>query len=69
VIARRSGILAGGRMHRIHEHRVLCRVARWFTFKPQNPDLGKFLRALDWKMLIYIWNILRTFMTIWYGLF
>jgi hypothetical protein len=30
----------------------------------QNPKLGKFLRALDWKMLIYlmaIWNILQTF--------
>jgi hypothetical protein len=30
----------------------------------QNPHLGKFWRALDWKMLIYfmaIFNILRTF--------
>jgi hypothetical protein len=41
-------------------------------FQTQNPNLGKYLRALDWKMLIYfiaIWNILRTlgyFMTIWY---
>jgi hypothetical protein len=29
-----------------------------------NPSLGKFWRALDWKMLIYfmaIWNILQTF--------
>jgi hypothetical protein len=45
----------------------------------QNPNLGKFWRALDWKMFIYftdIWNILQTFgifyrhleyfMTIWY---
>jgi hypothetical protein len=40
------------------------RVARWFIFKPKDPNLGKFLRALEWKMLIYFmdfWNILRTF--------
>jgi hypothetical protein len=33
-------------------------------FPTKNPNLGKFLRALDKKMLIYfmaIWNILRTF--------
>jgi hypothetical protein len=33
-------------------------------FQTKNPNLGTFLRALDWKMLIYfmaIWNILRTF--------
>jgi hypothetical protein len=33
-------------------------------FQTKNPNLGKFLRTLDWKMLIYImdyWNILRTF--------
>jgi hypothetical protein len=33
-------------------------------FQTKNPNLGKFLRALDGKMLIYfmtIWNILRTF--------
>jgi hypothetical protein len=32
-------------------------------FQTKNPYLGKFLRALDWKMLNYftgIWNILRT---------
>jgi hypothetical protein len=35
-------------------------------FQTKNPDLGKFRRALDRKMLIYfinIWNILRTFCT------
>jgi hypothetical protein len=29
-------------------------------FQTQNPNFGKFLRALDWKMFIYfmaIWNI------------
>jgi hypothetical protein len=54
-------------------------VARWFLFKPQNPNLGKFWRLLDWKILMYfmaIWNILQTFwifyrhfgyfITIWY---
>jgi hypothetical protein len=32
-------------------------------FQTKNPNLGKFFRALDWKMLICfmaIWNILRT---------
>jgi hypothetical protein len=49
-------------------------------FQTKNPDLGKFKRTLDWKMLIYfmvIWNILETFgifydhlvhfLLIWYG--
>jgi hypothetical protein len=30
-------------------------------FQTKNPNFGKFLRALEWKMLIYfmtIWNIL-----------
>jgi hypothetical protein len=43
---------------------VVCRVARWFVFKPKNTNLGKFWRALDGKMSIYlmaIWNILRPF--------
>jgi hypothetical protein len=47
------------------------RVARWFVFKPRNRNLGKFCRALDWKMLVYfkiIWNILRSF-GIFYGPF
>jgi hypothetical protein len=33
-------------------------------FQAKNPDLGKFWRALDWKVWIYftaIWNILRSF--------
>jgi hypothetical protein len=33
-------------------------------FQTKNPNLGKFWRALDGKMLIYFmanWNILRTF--------
>jgi hypothetical protein len=40
------------------------RVARWFPFQTKNPYLGKFWRALDWKIWIYfkaIWNILLTF--------
>jgi hypothetical protein len=35
-------------------------------FQTQNPNLGKFWRALDWKMLIYytsIWNILWPLVT------
>jgi hypothetical protein len=34
------------------------------SFQTKNLNLGKFWRALDWKMLIYfmaIWNILQTF--------
>jgi hypothetical protein len=34
------------------------------SFQTQNPNLGKFWSALDWKMLIYfmaIWNISQTF--------
>jgi hypothetical protein len=33
-------------------------------FQPENPNLGKFWRALERKMLVYvmaIWNILRSF--------
>jgi hypothetical protein len=33
-------------------------------FQTKNPDLGKFRRTLEWKMLKYFisfWNILRTF--------
>jgi hypothetical protein len=33
-------------------------------FQTKNPNLGKFWRALEWKMSIYfmaIWNMLRTF--------
>jgi hypothetical protein len=38
-------------------------------FQTKNPNLGKFLRALDWKTLIFfmaIWNILWRF-GIFYG--
>jgi hypothetical protein len=34
--------------------RFEIRFARCF-FQTQNPNLGKFCRALDWKMLIYLW--------------
>jgi uncharacterized membrane protein len=44
---------------------VVSRIARWFTyFQTKNPHLGKFSRALDWKLLVNfmaIWNILWTF--------
>jgi hypothetical protein len=48
------------------------RVARWHFFKPKNPNLGKFWRVLQWKILVYfmaIWYILwpfGIFMFIWY---
>jgi hypothetical protein len=34
------------------------------VFKPKNPNLGKFWRTLEWKMLVYfmaIWSILWPF--------
>jgi hypothetical protein len=34
------------------------------SFQTKNPSLGKFRKALDWKILIYfmaIWDILQTF--------
>jgi hypothetical protein len=34
------------------------------SFQTKNPNLGKFWRAQDWKMLLYfmaIWDILQTF--------
>jgi hypothetical protein len=33
------------------------RVARWFIYKPKNSNLGKFLRVIDCKMLIYFMDI------------
>jgi hypothetical protein len=52
--------LAGKSRRKISPQEIVRRVARWFIFKPKIPILGKFWRALDWKMLIYfmaIWNI------------
>jgi hypothetical protein len=59
--------------------RPAVRVARWHIFKPKNPNLGKFWRVLQWKILVYfmtIWSYLRPvdifcghlvhFMVIWY---
>jgi hypothetical protein len=43
---------------------VLIRVARGYIFKPKNPNLGKFCRVLQWKMLVYLvysWPILLIF--------
>jgi hypothetical protein len=43
-------------------------------FQTKNPNLGKFWRALNWKMLIYFVGISKfyghfgCFMTIWYNL-
>jgi glycosyltransferase involved in cell wall biosynthesis len=52
---------------------VTARVARWYIFKPKKPNLGKFLRVLQWKILVYfmdIWSIFRPFriyfMALWY---
>jgi hypothetical protein len=40
---------------------VGSRIARWYIFQPK---MGKFWRALEWKMFVYfkaIWNMLRPF--------
>jgi hypothetical protein len=46
---------------------VDTRVARWHIFK-QNPDLGKFWRVLQWKMLVIICTAIWFFTAIWYSL-
>jgi hypothetical protein len=33
------------------------RFARWYIFKPKNPNLGKFWRALQWIMFVYFMAI------------
>jgi hypothetical protein len=41
---------------------TLVRVVQMAYFQTKNPDLGKFWRVLQWKMLVYytaIWFILR----------
>jgi hypothetical protein len=48
---------------------VYSSVARWFIFEPKHPNLGKFWRAFELKMLVYfmvICNILHPF-GIFYG--
>jgi hypothetical protein len=63
----------------MHERYQGCQMV---YFQTKNPNLGKFWRALDWKMLIYfmaIRNILQTldtfydhlvhFVFIWYHFF
>jgi hypothetical protein len=47
-------------------HHQGCQMVR---FQNKNPNLGKFSRALQWKMLVYCmytWSILRSFV-IFYG--
>jgi hypothetical protein len=35
------------------EDRLESRVARWHIFKPKNLNLVKFLRVLQWTLLVY----------------
>jgi hypothetical protein len=32
----------------------MCRVARWYIFKPKIPVWENFGELLEWKMLLYI---------------
>jgi hypothetical protein len=42
------------------KHAVACsQICQMVYFQNKNPNLGKFVSALDWKMLVY-------FMAIWY---
>jgi hypothetical protein len=34
-------------------------------FNTKNPDLGKFWRALEWKMLVYFMTVLEYIAAIW----
>jgi hypothetical protein len=48
---------------------IFFRVARWFVFKTKNPNLVKFWRILQWKMMVYFmgtWSISPSFV-IFYG--
>jgi hypothetical protein len=49
--------------------RYLKQGCQMVCFRTKNHNLGKFWRALEWKLLVYfmvIWNILRSFV-IFYG--
>jgi hypothetical protein len=37
-------------------------------FQTKNPNLAKYWRALEWKMLVYFMTIWCNFMVIWYKL-
>jgi hypothetical protein len=45
--------------------RVTCRAARWYMyFQTKNPNLDKFCRVMQWKMVVYymaVWSILRPY--------
>jgi hypothetical protein len=48
--------------------RDFSRVPKWFVFQTKNPNLGKYGRALQWKLLVYFmatWSILRSFGIFW----
>jgi hypothetical protein len=64
-----------GCLHALLRTPVRGRVARWHISITKNPDLGKFWRALQCKMLIYFmtirsillpYGIFVDFMVIWY---
>jgi hypothetical protein len=53
--------------------RLLASVARWYIFKEKNPNLGKFPKVTQWKMLVFlatfvhfIVKLYTYFMAIWY---
>jgi hypothetical protein len=58
-----------------HERSRLDQGCQMVCFQTKNPNLGKFWRVLQWKMMVYFmvtWSILRSFYTyfmdIWYSL-
>jgi hypothetical protein len=47
---------------------VLRRVARWFNFKPKNPNLGYILENLGMEDVVLFYDHLEYFMAILYNL-
>jgi hypothetical protein len=45
---------------------VRSRVARWYIFKPKNPNLGKILEGLGIKKVGMFYGHLEYITTIWY---
>jgi hypothetical protein len=61
---RQLGCDVGQRVTAKENIRSVDQGCQMVSFQTKNPNLGKFWRALDWKMLIYftaIWNILQIF--------
>jgi hypothetical protein len=75
ILARWRNLPATGNLHRLAEKIAaghaggLHQGCQMVCFQTENPNLGKFWRVLQWKMMVYFmdtWSILRSF-AIFYG--